>query len=110
MADKVLKVESIILDMKARIVKEMKEGVFLKHTEEEYCRNLNFKPEDMMKLIEEDFKGQEQRVERFNKGEDAKEIEAAIMAAEAERQANEESKENLDKNKATQTDFEEELK
>ena len=103
------KIESFILDLKARLVKELKEGVFLKHKEEDYCQNLNFKSEDMMKLIEEDFKGQEERVERFNKGEDAKEIEATFMAAEAERQANEESKENFNANKATQTAFEEEF-
>ena len=104
-----LKIESSILDLKARLAKEMKEGVFLKHTIENYCRDLTFKSEHMMKLIEIDFKGQEQRVERFSKGEDAKEIEATIMAAEAERQVNEASKEKFNTYKATKAAFIEEF-
>ena len=47
----------------------------LKHTMQEYCGNMEYSSEPLMKLLESDLKNAERKVERFEKGESLEDIE-----------------------------------
>ena len=54
----------------------------LKHTIEEYCGNMQYSSDPLMKLLESDLKNAVRKVERFEKGESLEEIERELIQEE----------------------------
>ena len=53
----------------------------LKHTIEEYCGNMQYSSDPLMKLLESDLKNAMRKVERFEKGESLEDIEREPVQA-----------------------------